>query len=492
MALKVEVVWDSHTIELSIDTLGLIPATNVVLLISGATRTQVRLDGRLRPFQATPQGLVFAIDLSRSTGFHHLHIAPGYDYWFGTEDAKLRLDGIREMLRYLREEGLAWSGQLFFSNGGSLVDPRVIYGWLDHYADPLLAAASEIAHHPRHGTQRDLHETSQGSRGVSLAGTMALLRRRGRELLEESVGGPIEVGGKSYSPRKVLTRVAVPTIDTVANRRTVWLVLQIVRLLDFIRPDLQSFFEIGRCREWHVLATRILAYSSLASLRPAATIGHLSPNRTIEETLDARYATVYAGTHSLEATIGWTATEVRTSAYAYVRYSDEIYQAFVAYVLAAVLGAVPSGPSPLRTQPSFVGNGWEIYCGIVPPPSVLRSWRSYSGDPDDFRPDILIRRVSDNSVVIGDAKYRNDGRRASATSKKELMAYMAAFDAKKMLIFYPPDPKDDLGVHDVAAFDREIIEVTVSPVSSLRAFLAKELLSVLDRARVHPSWRDPS
>jgi hypothetical protein len=211
---------------------------------------------------------------------------------------------------------------------------------------------------------------------------------------------------------------------------------------------------------------------------------------TTEESVDLRYAATFKGFSQLASLTGWSASRRQQSAYAYVEYSDEIYQTFVAYVLAESLRLEPIGSILGLAQPAFVSSEWEMFCNTIPPKHVMRSWRSYTDSPDRFRPDIVLHNKNNGEVAVCDTKYRNNGTQASETSRKDVMAYMAAFDISKAIIFYPPSPIDQLGIHSIKAQDRELLEVTVSPTGALKAFLADEFPEALIRACVNPTWRN--
>src|SRR3954449_3989600 len=113
----------------------IVPAGTVVLEIGDVPGPDsVRLDGRIiaSAYDASARRATVALDLNRHTSYHLLQVAPARRYYFGTDDAKLRIDGVVEMLGYLRDHGLAWRGGLFFSGSGrTLRDPRLDLAWLD-------------------------------------------------------------------------------------------------------------------------------------------------------------------------------------------------------------------------------------------------------------------------------------------------------------------------------------------------------------------------
>nr|NLI49682.1 hypothetical protein [Propionibacterium sp.] len=71
-----------------------VPASGLVVSVSGARSKNVRLDGRSVRLSAGEPGLL-AVDMVRSTGFHRL-VVDGQSFWFGTEDAKLGLAGVAD------------------------------------------------------------------------------------------------------------------------------------------------------------------------------------------------------------------------------------------------------------------------------------------------------------------------------------------------------------------------------------------------------------
>ncbi len=87
------------------------------------------------------------MDLTRSTGYHRLDV-DGRTFWFGTQDAKLRLAGIESMLNELGSLGTGWGGQVLFSDGQGLRDAHVVYGWLDEWAEFALTAIAEVLASP--------------------------------------------------------------------------------------------------------------------------------------------------------------------------------------------------------------------------------------------------------------------------------------------------------------------------------------------------------
>jgi hypothetical protein len=237
MTVEVQVLVDGHTEILSSEEITILPAAEVILAIRPFSAAGVRLDGRVRMLSGGVDGLV-ALDLSRSTGFHHLHVPPGHDFWFGTEDAKTGLAGVEAMLQYLRSSGTGWSGQLLFSDGAYLRDDHVVYAWLDNWADRILRAARQIARSPRRGRTSTERVTTRGGRRVSLAATIGLFRTSPAKYLEPSASGPIVSGTRRYVPRKVVVRAPTTTLNTLANQRAWWILRKLSSLANDV--DLRS------------------------------------------------------------------------------------------------------------------------------------------------------------------------------------------------------------------------------------------------------------
>lgn len=469
--------------------ISVVPAGDVVIAVTGSADVPILLDGRPRAFQNAGGSRIFAIDLTRSTGFHHLHIVPGKHFFFGTEDAKAGLEGIREMLSFLRTQCTGWAGQLLFSDGSFLRDPEVVYGWLDQNAEAALVAGERVARSPRMRRKTQSVTTSRGGKKPQVVPTLKLLRAAGNELLEERPGGPLLVGSRTFSPRRVVVTQSTTTVDTRSNRRVAHLALRLMELSDEVRTHASDESIKHRCSLWRDRAESLLLLSSLAKLARVAQRPE-APDPTPEEQLVPEYMETYRIATLLNDQFEWTGSLTPQPQHSYVAYSDEIYQAFTVYSVAEALGMSAQAAMLGSVQPAFTGSGWSLYSNVVPPASVLRSWRSYTSRPDGYRPDLLFVRDDDQRVVIADAKFRSDGEEASESSRKELLSYMAAYGSASAVIFYPPVPNDRLGVRTIEWGDQRLIEVAVAPTASLNAFLQVEMDSVLDKAEFLPRWRD--
>jgi hypothetical protein len=484
--LSVEAISQQQSVHLAEGTAVIVPAGNILITISGSRVSEVRLDGRLYNTLNLGGRQVLSHDLSRSTGFHHLQIPPGKNFWFGTEDAKLKLEGVQAMLEAMRDGGFGWSGQLFFSDGGQFREPHVVYGWLDRHADVALSSAEDIARIPRQSLIREVRATDRAGKSLAMGKTMSLLRRKGKELLEQAAEGPIAAMGMKFHAREVIVRSSKMTLDTPANRRVIWLISRISRLIEEVRSQILVRPEAERLQRWLSRSTYLLHQSPLA-LRGSLIAGPPIARPTIEEQTDTRYAAIYEIAKSFISSFGWAPLRSLRTLYAYVDYADQIYQAFVELNLAKQLNLIANTPG---SQPTFKNDKWELYGNSEPPPQVMRSWRSYTGDPDLLRPDFTLLSLQNGSVVLGDAKYRSNGQRGSESSRKDLMFYMSAYNAPRAMLFYPPIPANYRTVNIISAQGRELIEFPVAPSPDLNEFLAANLPAVIARAKFVPAWRD--
>jgi hypothetical protein len=287
-------------------------------------------------------------------------------------------------------------------------------------------------------------------------------------------------------PLRMVARLPVQTLDTFANRRVIWLTQELHRIASDV-ADTAPPAERERCSAWARRAEVVLNHSALRELRPMAR--RPPPRaRTVEEVIDVRYRTTFGTALRLSDLTSWSASRERRDGYSYIRYSDEIYQTFVAYAVAAALGLDPTAEVLGMQQPAFTSSDWHLYYNCTPPENVMRSWRSFAARPDSPRPDLLL--VSrDQRVVLVDAKYRSDGDRASESSYQEVMAYMAAFALDQAVIAFPPSDGATLKVIRVEARGQAVIELPIAPVDGLEVFLRREIPSLVAATKAIPAWR---
>lgn len=462
--MAVRVLAGQFEVDLGSEPVVVVPSTQIVLTVSGALSRNVFLDGRKMRLSSGAVGLL-AVDLRRSTGYHRLVV--GSDtFWFGTQDAKLRLEGIEAMLSELRAMGTGWTGQAMFSDGTGLLDPHVAYGWLDQWANIALQACSSILATPRASTRSGRTLRRRGGAGVMLAPTLRLLRSDPRRYLAPSLGGVIRVGGESYEPLRVVARQREITLDTVANRRCV-AVLHFVDALARQVIEAGSTDSVTRSRLWSNQA-RALQRRPLAQVLRTQRIPR--DPRQPEEITDSPYRLTYRLACDLSDHFGWSVTLQPRSRLSYVEQSDVIYQAYVASRIATELGLTQNGSVLGLQQPAFSDSSYNLYYDTEPPRELLRSWRFFSDRPDASRPDLLLHERATGRIALMDAKYRvgNDGR-ASEDSRKEISSYMALFALDAVSILYPSSRDPDV----VTGKNKRILEVPVSPsVEDLSAGLA--------------------
>ncbi|WP_157227319.1 hypothetical protein [Nocardia asiatica] len=432
----------------------IVPASPLVLVVKGNQSSSVSLDGRLMRLSS---GLL-PVDLTRSTGYHRFEV-DGRTFWFGTEDAKLRLAGIESMLNELNSLGVGWSGQMLFSDGRGMRDPHVVYGWLDAYAELALTAAAAVLAAPRMINTRSTALSRRGGANVLRAPTLKLLRSAPREYLAPDAEGILTMpDGRRYDPLRVVVKKRYSTLDTIANRRVVELLTWLIKLTKEVLASDPSTRAKTRCRLW---ANR----ASTLALKPVAQslqhIRHGQPAlRQPEELTDRRYRTTYTMATDIHRLFGWSASSAPLPRYSYIDRSDQIYQAYVASKLAKELGLHQTQPILGSSAIAFAGPQFDLYYDTVCPPAVLRSWRASSSRPDHSRPDILLHERETGRVAILDAKYRiaQDGK-ASEDSRKEVTSYLGLYGLESISIIYPGDGSPET----ISGHGRSIHEIPLRP-----------------------------
>ena len=477
-APRVAVVVGTETVPLT-DVITTFPAKPVIVDVAWIEDAEVLLDGQLLPGPG-PRVLT-AVDLTRSTGFHRLQVGHR-TFWFSTEDAKLQLDGIEQMLAVLRNSGTGWSGQLLFSDGVLMRDPHVVYSWLDRCADSTLECVRRIIDMPLSVSRSDRTPSRRGGRPLHQPATTRLLRAHPNRYLEESQAGLLALGDKRYDPLRVVVRTRTTSVESAANRRSVSLVARLDGLASEVLAAAPDMHVAERCRSWRETASRLLRRPLARTLAAGAPVGALAAPRQTEETVDARYRESYRLSVDLAVRFGWTPTQRLLPRFSYIQRADTIYQAFVATALADTLGLSQTAPVLGQSSLAFVGDDYEIYYDTHPDPSVLRSWRYGSAKPDMSRPDVLVRHRSSGDVLVLDAKYRVDGARATEDSRKEVSAYMALYGLDTVVIAFPGQPPARCSV--VTGHGKTILELPIGPWSDLKSELAAELPKLI--AEMHP------
>jgi hypothetical protein len=418
----------------------IVPAGPVVLQLERVPDVEsVRLDGRSLgvAFDPVSHSATVAINLARSTGYHHLQVGQDRTYEFGTQDAKLRINGVVEMLAFLRTHadalGLSWQGTIQFSGSGQILrDARLDAAWLERHLPEIAAITSSISNRPFVVTNRVRERAISGVPDVAATATLV---RRDPSILELDPSGSLEFDGQTWSVREMVRRRSEATADTQGNRRITRLLLavaELARRCKQLAPE-----ELGPEFEGH-LTTVSAALRKEPFARIRRRHGHLrvavAPAK--EERLDERYR---RGRHLLNDLLkerSWDPENDVTEEWAFAGLADQVYQAFCAIVVARAFGLDPA--APLTTPgPHFESEDYQLWVDAVPPKTVLPNWRSETEVPADQRPDLLLRRTSDDQVAILDAKYRLAGERATSDSLTEVQLYLQAFGARQVSVLYP-------------------------------------------------------
>lgn len=419
------------------------------------------------------------VDRYRSTGFNRL-MWNNNVYCFGTADAKLALEGIIKMLASIRAEGLSWGGQIIFSSGATVRDARADYAWLRSIRRSMLETCAKIAAQPTSKLVKSARAgTPRGGR-ILTAETMALLRSNARSRLEEHPAGVVTVHGKRWMPRTVVAQSKRVTYDTPGNRRAARILLDVSQLALIL---FQSSELPHRQQQWVKSLLRrtqeALGWFPFSALVQAADRVQDLPAK--EELTDDRYRYIFELARQLAYDRGWEPTRKVTSRYAYVSYSDEIYQAYVMMLLAAAFDARPTCNQlrPGLDMPAFQSDSWELYYDTPPPARQYKSWRDVSGRPAKLTPDYcIISRVTGRGI-LGDAKYRSNegGGRLPGSALKECQVYMQHFGVPVFAVFYPGTERL---IERVAGQGNTILVVSVTPFQGVAEWVRTEVRSELE------------
>ena len=461
----------------------LVPAQNVLVeLEDDSLPSEVLLNEELRPIVRTTDAKRghLLLDCFRSTGFHRV-VLSGQLFCFGTADAKLELDGVLRILDVIGQEGLSWGHQIMFSSGATIRDPRVDYSWLRGASKDALSACISIAERPltRYATTTQFQRPRGGR--LRLSETISRLRSDPGSLLEEHERGMISVGSRRYMPRMASLDARGISHDTIANRRATRLIRSILDLIDSFEP---VDGVPKRHRQW--LAALRKQFANLLDRFPfnqLARVADCVPEYpAAAELSDERYRRVYELSHQLHVLRGWEPSRAVADRFAYVGYSDEIYQAFVAVLLAGAFGAERSVPflRPDLATPCFSSEAWDIYYDTAPPSPAFGSWRDLSSRPARLTPDYCILNKQGRRAVLGDAKYRAnaDSGRLPTSSLGDCQVYMQHFGLKNFAVFYPGA---DRFVAEVSGGGYTILEVSITPFAGVRDWVAAEVRPRLER-----------
>jgi hypothetical protein len=458
-----------------------LPAENLIIEVRGdPVPSSVTLDGRTIALIRDEQHSRghFLLNAFGSVGFHRLEVQNS-SFYFATEDAKLRLVGIQQLLDFLDEEGLSWGNQLFFADGSAIRHPKVDFAWLVGAAPELLASCQQIVQRPSRRRVAALRKGRPSHGRIQVAATLRNLRGRGVQLLEAHPEGLLEAEGKRYLPRIAVTASQQSTVDTLSNRRATAL-LRSSRALcvglagsgDLPRPAKEV---VGDIRLQLEAMLREFPFSSLTT---ASRLVSPAPDR--QERIDPKYETTFRLYNELTNERGWDPNTQLAPRHAYVRFAEELFEAFVALVIARAFETslttrnLTSGLS----FPAFESDAYGIYYDTQPPEEKFANWRSGTSRPSAMRPDLCIVDRLNNVGILADAKYRvtNSGR-VPGGALQECQVYMQSFGQPAVAVFYPgPGPL----VERITAHSMTILEVSLGPFSGLEAYVSSDVRPALE------------
>lgn len=461
------------------DEAATVPSENLVIEIEGEVPQTVTIDGQTAPVvrnDALSRGLL-QYDAFRSVGFHRLQIGTS-EFFFATEDAKLQLRGILSILDYVKHEGLSWRGPIFFSNGTAIRHPKIDHAWIAHMSDRILKVTEAISERPFRRLQTHPVVAPPGPGPVLPAETFSLLRSN-PGLLEQQERGLLEVHGQRYSPRSVVRLRHDPTYDTVGNRRATHVLLLALSLCsnllaeaDAPRPVMQSLDRISTD-----LSARL---SMFPYMQLEGATMRLPEHPVAEEIVDERYEEVFAIHEELIRELSWEPGLKIAERFAFVGYSDQIYQAFVALLIGHGFGTAQVGSAlrPGMASPAFSSTEYDVYYDTAPPRPEFSSWRDSSSRPADHRPDLTIVNRRTQRGILLDAKYRVHRSGALPTSAiEEAQVYLQSFERKAIAICYPgPAP----AISRVAGRGYTVLEISLGPHEGVLEFMTSVVRPALD------------
>jgi hypothetical protein len=364
---------------------------------------------------------------------------------------------------------------------------RIATFLLDHLRD-IEDRVQRIAVDPSY--ERDaVRAIRPGGPRVDVAATLALIRRR-PELLEPTEPGVVNVAGLGRSPSMVVLRRQRRNLSTPENRRLTAFLRRLwgdCRRVERTFSDLEISIQLREARDKIGRLLHETFLREVAGLEGDAAV--LDP---IGAELQSDDYKVLHGLRVRYLTTVNPGADVSALERQHVAGADEIFQAFVCYLIAEAFDLDSVGDG-LRDRDaagaSFRSSEWELFYDIG---AVIGSWRSTTIQPDDYRPDIVLRRVTDPSrAIVLDVKFSVDeaGRRPPNARLKEIQAYMQSFTIPRVGLLFPGDKERarEVLVDDVAAHGNLIREIpvrglgfdVVKTVPSLRQQISQLECSVL-------------
>jgi hypothetical protein len=332
------------------------------------------------------------------------------------------------------------------------LNPRRVATFLLDHLGEIRAAIYRLDAHPAE-QQAHIKRVQPAGALIDMEATRALIRAR-PHVLEEHEYGPINAAGKRWMPALVSVRRRSRDLSTPENRR---LLAFFERLWRDARTTQESIDDT------HVRSEVEQAQAMIAGLIHDTFLRQVQGREDDRPILDPigleAVEPDYARLHALrvryltEASPGADVPELERQ---HTARADEIFQAFACYVIAEAMGLEPVGRG-LRdrdaSKVSFRGTGWELLYDVG---GEIPSWRAQTVQPDDYRPDIVLRRIDNHwRVVVLDAKYSIDSATGWPPNErlKEVQAYMHSFRVPKIGVLYPGRTADAIRAfpHDVAA-----------------------------------------
>ncbi len=476
---------------LTADEPVILPSGPVVLDLRAVPHSgALRLDGRplTVAFDPATHAATAALNLDRATGYHQLQVGTNRRYLFGTDDAKLRIDGVVEMLAYLREHadalGLSWNGTLQFSGTGQVLrDVRLDVAWLEQHVGEIAELAASIARRPFTVSRKRRELAREGVPDVAATGR--LIRRR-PELMERHPDGPVTVEGERWAPREFLRQRREHTADTQGNRTMTRLLLAVLELARTCQASAPTDSQADLATHVNTIA-RAVRQEPFASIRRQRGHLRIGVHAATEERVDDRYRRARALLNRLLKDRHWDPLNQVTEEWAFAALADQVFQAFAAIVVAATFDLQPLAPLG-QSGPHFANDDYEMWVDTSPPDDVLHNWRDDTSTPAALRPDIVIRRRRDHRVAILDAKYRSAGVRATPESLSEVQLYLQAYGSREVCVLFPPTAGSaPWEPHLVTNHHFGITELPLRPMEDLAGYMADVLRPAIDRSFHTPS-----
>jgi hypothetical protein len=313
------------------------------------------------------------------------------------------------------------------------IDPVRVATFVRDQAAGIAAAARAIDADPATGRVTMQNTRPPGAR-VNVPATRRFLAGH-PQFLQPSASSVIDVEGPGYAPVLVRTDRRISTLDIDENRRIARFLSRLWRdARTAIRSDVLPLDVAGDLREAGLTIEEIMATTLFGDLPgPEDEDALLEPSPL--ERADSRYENLHRlRVHYLtEITPNVDSDQLDRQ---HLARPDEVYQSMCTVLVAAAFDLSPyTAAGGLTTYRNDV---WELF----PNTSVsLRSWREHTLRPDEYRPDLVLRRrATPTRCILIDAKYSEEaGQGPPGDQLKEVQAYMNAFGLHRAGVLYPGD-----------------------------------------------------